>query len=79
VQLSISNPEKNPEKFFLKDFIKGHWGNENPLGAIKIDNLTYQYNPLSKNQLKKVVDFFQDVIICFSAEEKNLHKKEVLR
>ena len=27
-----------------------------PLGALTIDNLTYQYDPNSKNQLKKVVD-----------------------
>jgi RHS repeat-associated protein len=31
-------------------------GYENPLGALTIDNLNYQYNPYSKNQLKKVVD-----------------------
>jgi hypothetical protein len=47
-------------------------GNENPLGAIKIDNLTYQYNPYSKNQLKKVVDLPQDVFICFLKEAMNL-------
>jgi RHS repeat-associated protein len=31
-------------------------GYENPLGALTIDNLNYQYDPNSKNQLKKVVD-----------------------
>ncbi len=31
-------------------------GYENPLGALTIDNLNYQYYPNSKNQLKKVVD-----------------------